>query len=80
MKLRPVIKLDKTNMATLIKFDVNVISTNCDIIVFFQFMCNLQPSGSLIPDAWSIKLTFSLREPENKTKKSLTQLLYYCFK
>ena len=38
---------------------------------FFQFMANLQPFGSRIADAWSIKLkfllivTFYLTEPEN---------------
>ena len=38
-------------------------------------MVNLQPSGSEIPDAWSIKLAvsliiiFYLTNPENKTKK-----------
>ena len=63
--------------------------TSCRQIVtslsFFQFMTNLQPSGSPIPDAWSIKLTLSLTmifyliKTENKTKKSLTQLSYRCF-
>ena len=52
---------------------------------FFQFMANLQPSGIWIPDACFLKLTFSLivtfhlTKPENRTKKSLTQLSYYCF-
>ena len=27
---------------------------------FFEFMANLQLFGNWIPDAWSIKLTFSL--------------------
>ena len=27
---------------------------------FFQFASNLKTSGSWIPDAWSIKLTFTL--------------------
>ena len=60
-------------------------SENCDVIVFFliygQFTAIRKPnSGSM-----SIKLIFSLivifypTEPENRTKKSLTQLLYYCF-
>ena len=48
---------------------------------FSQFMANLPPSTSWIPDAWSIKLicslivTFYLTEPANRTKKSLTALL-----
>ena len=64
--------------------------TPCQQIVtslsFFRFIANLQPSESGIPDAWSIKFTFSLTvtfyftEPENRTKKSLAQLLYYCLK
>ena len=35
-------------------------STNYDVIVFFWLMANIQLSGSRIPDAWSIKRTFSL--------------------
>ena len=35
MKLGPVTKLDKRNMATLKKFDDSVTSANCDIIVIF---------------------------------------------
>ena len=52
-------------------------SGNYDVIVFFRFMANLQPFGSRIPDAWCMKLTFSLKKtfnftkPENKTWKSL---------
>ena len=47
---------------------------------FFQFMVNLQPPGSSMPDAWSIKLTFSLTitfhltKTETRTKKSLKVL------
>ena len=57
-------------------------SANCDVIAFFEFMANLQPSRSRIPEAWSIKLTFSLTitfdftKTENRNKKSLTQLSY----
>ena len=61
-------------------------SANCDVIVFFfQIIANLDPFGSRIPNAWSIKLAFllivnfHLTEPENRTKKSLTQLWYYYF-
>ena len=78
IKLEPVTKCDKRKTAALQKFDVDVELTNCDLIVF---LTNFQPSGSWIPDAWSINLTFSLivtfylTSTENKTKKSLTQLL-----
>ena len=34
MKPRPVTKLDKSNKTTSKKFDYNVMSVNCDIIVF----------------------------------------------
>ena len=52
---------------------------------FFRFMANLEPSRSQIPDAWSVKLTFSLTitfyltKTENRTKKSLRQLSHCCF-
>ena len=55
-------------------------SVNCSffpIIVFSQFMVNLQLSGSQILGAWSVKLKFSLliifllTKPENRASKSL---------
>ena len=36
MKLRPVTKLDKKNKITSKKFDVDVMSGNCDVIVIFR--------------------------------------------
>ena len=51
MKLGPVTKLDKKNKAMLKQFDV---------IAFFQFVANFEPSGSRIPHAFYIKLTFSI--------------------
>ena len=36
MKFGPVTKLDKGKKITLKKFDVDVISTNCDVIVIFR--------------------------------------------
>ena len=63
--------------------------TSCRKIVtslsFFQFIVNLEQSGSRIPDAESAKLMFSLivtfylTKTKNRTKKSLTQLSQYCF-
>ena len=44
---------------------------------FFGFMANLEQAGNWIPDAWSVKLLFSLKvtfhltKTENRTKKSL---------
>ena len=60
MKLGPVTKLDKRNTATSKKLTM----TSCMQIVtslsFFRFVTNLKLPGSRIPDAWSVKLTFSL--------------------
>ena len=36
MKRRPVTKLDKRNKTTSKKFDVDVMSENCDVIVIFR--------------------------------------------
>ena len=55
MKLDPVTKLDKGNILTWKKFDDDIMLPNCDIIILFLIMANLQPSGSRITDAWSIK-------------------------
>ena len=83
MKPGPVTNYDKNNMATPKKFDYDFMSANCSAIVFFQFMPNLQPSRSRLPNAWSIKLTFSLimtfdlAKTENRTKIFLI-LLSYC--
>ena len=79
MKLGPVTKPSKKNTATSKKKKKKKMMKSCRKIVmsFFLFMANLQPSQSRIPDAWSIKLTFSiittfyLTITENRTKKSL---------
>ena len=39
MKLGPVPKLDKRNKTTSKKFDDDVMSENCDVIVIFQIFC-----------------------------------------
>ena len=52
---------------------------NCGVM--YQFF----HSGSRVPDAWYVKLilsltvTFYLTNTENRSKKSRTQLPYYCF-
>ena len=52
---------------------------------FFGFLANLEQPGGRIPDTESAKvifsaiITFCLTKTENRTKKSLTQLLHYCF-
>ena len=69
-ELGPVTKRDKRNKTTS---------------SFFRFMVNLDQPKSWIPDAWSVKVTFSsivtfyLTKTENWTKKSLPQVSQYCF-
>ena len=79
MNLGPVGKLNKIKMAT------SKISGGVTSLSFFQFMTNVEQSRSRIPDAWSVKFTFSLivtfylSKTENIIKKSLTELSNYCF-
>ena len=60
--------------------------TLCQILtslLLFQFITNLEQSGSRILDTWSatfsLIITFYLTKTENKIKKSPTQLSYSCF-
>ena len=55
MKLGPVTKLDKKNMATSKKFDDDVLLANYVVIVIFQIMAILEQIRSRISDAWSLK-------------------------
>ena len=54
-------------------------------LIFVQFMANLEQSGSQVPEAWTVKLTFLLtvtfylKKSESRAKKYLTQLSHYCF-
>ena len=79
MNLGPVGKLNKIKMAT------SKISGGVTSFSFFQFMTNVEQSRSRIPDAWSVKFTFSLivtfylSKTENIIKKSLAELSNYCF-
>ena len=51
MKLGPVTKIDKRNRETLKNFNYDVTSTNCEVIVVFPIMVNLEESvGRLILD------------------------------
>ena len=49
LKLRPVIKLDKRNKITSKKFDVDIMSENCDVIVIFRIFA--QFGAVLRPDS-----------------------------
>ena len=85
MKLGPVTKLDKRNKIMSKKIDVGVMSQIMMSLSFFGFLVNLEKFEGRIPDTESAKVIFSvirtffLTKTENKTKKSLTQLSYYCF-
>ena len=69
MKFGPVTKLDKKNKAMSKQFDV---------IAFFQFVANFEPSGSRIPHAFYIKLTFSITKTFvlQKLKRELKNLYH----
>ena len=85
MKLGPVTKLDKRNKTTSKKFDDDVMSENCDVIVIFpiygQFGAIRKPdSGRIVCKTYIfINSNLYLTKSDNITKKSLTQLSYYCF-
>ena len=85
LKLGPVTKLDKKNKTTSKKFDVDVMSESCDVIVVFrifgQFGAFRRPdSGHRVCKSYVFSnSSFCLTKPENRTKKSLTQLSHYCF-
>ena len=85
MKLGLVTKLDKKNKTTSKTFDDDVMSKNCDVIVIFrifsQFGAVRRPvSGTVSAKVmFSVIAAFCLTKTENRTKKSLTQLPYYCF-
>ena len=85
MKLGPVTKLDKKNKTTSKEFYNDVISRNCDVIAIFplygQFGAIQKPDSGRITVKlmFSLTITFYLTKTENSTKKSPTQLSYYCF-
>ena len=80
MKLGPVTKLDKKNKTTSKKFNDNVMSANCGVIVIFliygQFGAIRKPdSGRIVCKPFSLIATLYLTKTENRSKKSLTQSL-----
>ena len=83
MKLGPVTKLYKKNNNKNLKIEST--RKNVTSLSLFQFMANLEQSGSRITDAESAKFMFPLivafyfTKTENRTKISLTQLSQYCF-
>ena len=84
MKLRPITKIDKKNKITSKKFNDDVMSGNCDVIVILWIFASLEQSGGRMTDTkpaevmFSVTVTFCLTKTENSTKKSLTQLSHFC--
>ena len=85
MKLLPVTKIDKRNRTTSKKFDVDIMSENCDVIVIFLDFWPIWSSPEAEFGTESAKVmfseivTFCLTKTESRTKKSLTQLSHYRF-
>ena len=61
MKVGPLTKLVNRNKKISKKIDDSVKSANCEVVAIFQFMTNLEHSGSQITNAYSVRVTFSLR-------------------
>ena len=63
------------------KFDDDIMPANCDVIVTFlsddQFGAIRKPDSGPMACKTSLKVPFYLKNTENWTKKSLTQLSYY---
>ena len=59
MKLGPVTKINRINKAMSKIFDDDVMLEILTSLLFFQFMANLEQSGSGNPAVSSVKLTFS---------------------
>ena len=59
-KLGPVAKLEKTNTAMSTNLAIASSWEIATTLSFSQFLPNSDQCGSWIPDAWSVKLTFSL--------------------
>ena len=55
MKIGQVSKRDTRNKATSKKSKDDVLSENCDIIVTFGFLADLEQSGDWIPDKQSLQ-------------------------
>ena len=60
MKLGPVIKLNNKSTVKPKQTDDDVMQANFNPLFSFKTKDNLQPFENLYPDAWSIKLTFSI--------------------
>ena len=85
MKLGPLTKAEKSNTATSKKkMDNDVMAEDFDVIVFFTICGHTvtirkRDSGRMVYK-FSLTVTFYFTKLKIRTKKSLTQLSYYCFK
>ena len=83
MEIGPVINLAKETRQRQKRWKMTLCRQIKTSLLIFQLMANLEQSGSRIPDAWSVKLSliviYYLTKTENRNKKPLTQLSYYCF-
>ena len=83
IKLRPLLELDKSNKTTSKKLKLTSHQEIMTSLSFFGLLANLEQSGGRIPDTestkvmFSVVVTFYLKNNENRTKKSLTQLSHY---
>ena len=75
MKVGPVSKIYKRNMATSRTINDDVMLTNFYVVVIFQFKVNLERSESRIQDVWSLiflfslTVTFYLTKTDSRTKR-----------
>ena len=85
MKPGPVTKLDKRNKTSSKKIDDDVMYESCDVIfifrIFDQFRAVQRPdSGHRVCKNYVFSNSNCFfTKPEKRTRKSLTQLLHYCF-
>ena len=84
VKLGPVTKPDKRNKTTSRQLDEASRQQILTLLLYFKFMANLEQSRSRIPEASSVKLTFSLTvtfylTKTNVSNTALTLLPKSCF-
>ena len=82
MKLGPVTKFDKRKTPTSKKFDDEILSGNCNVIFdLWPIWSNPQaePRRIVYKTYIFIDSDFLSYKFDNRTKKSLIQLSYYCF-
>ena len=74
MKLRPVLKFDRRNMAMSKKFDDDIMSANCDVIVIFPIYgqsgaIQKPDSGHMVCKIYTVMNSIYLTKTKNSTKE-----------